>query len=139
MYGLTLCDDSEAIAKSYKKRQSQFSRANAWYQTRPAYSNIISRSLSGLKDTAKQRSSLTEPLLFSPGSLPKKRRGSKCVETPHIVVSSKSYSGQNSTNQASSHSTTILIPSRPHDKRTDILTLLFILIFPEILEKETYY
>ena len=75
--------------------------------------------MSGLKDTAKQRSSLTEPLLFSPGSLPKKRRGSKCVETPHIVVSSKSYSGQNSTNQASSHSATILIPSRPHDKRTD--------------------
>lgn len=103
-----------------ENRQSQFSKANAWYQTRPAYSNIISRSLSGLKDTAKQRSSLTEPLLFSPGSLPKKRRGSKCIEAPHVVVSSmKSYSGQNCTTQASSHPTMILIPSRPLDKRTD--------------------
>ena len=76
--------------------------------------------MSGLKDTAKQRSSLTEPLLFSPGSLPKKRRGSKCIETPHIVVPSmKSYSGQNTTTQASSHPTLILIPSRPLDKHTD--------------------
>lgn len=74
--------------------------------------------MSGLKDTAKQQSSLTQPLLFSPGSLPKKRRGSKCIETPHVVVPSmKSYSGQNSTTQASSHPTLILIPSRPLDKQ----------------------
>ena len=78
---------------------------NIWYHTKPGFTNILSRSFSALKNTAKKRPSLIEPLMFPSDAVPKKRRGSKSLEEKQILTPPPDDSRLQSAHHTSTHST----------------------------------
>lgn len=103
----------QKLQENRRASSSNVDPENIWYHTRPGFTNILSRSFSALKNTAKKRPTLIEPLMFPSDAVPKKRRGSKSLEEKQILTPPPDDSRLQSAHHTSTHSTVTSTCSLP--------------------------